>query len=105
MRSGRLCQGRSSGANERYGSVGGEEIFCFHGLPIDRQHCSGICIPMIVDHAQLGWVNDVERTKHAAARLEYHHSSGVQTIIAHARDLQDIRERWAVPTFMDGSEA
>ena len=52
----------------------------------------------------LSWVNDVERTKHAAARLEYHHSSGVQTIIAHARDLQDIRERWAVPTFMDDSE-
>ena len=49
-------------------------------------------------------MNDVERTSHAAARLEYHHSSGVQTIIAHARDLQDIRERWTVPTFMDGSE-
>ena len=51
----------------------------------------------------LSWVNDVERTSHAAARLEYHHSSGVQTIIARARDLQDIRERWTVPTFMDGS--
>ena len=43
-------------------------------------------------------MNDVERTSHAAARLEYHHSSGVQTIIARARDLQDIRERrsWMV---------
>ena len=51
----------------------------------------------------LSWVNDVERTSHAAARLEYHHSSDVQTIIARARDLQDIRERWTVPTFMDGS--
>ena len=39
------------------------------------------------------------------ARLEYHHSSDVQTIIARARDLQDIRERWTVPTFMDGSSA
>ena len=48
-------------------------------------------------------MNDVERTSHAAARLEYHHSSDVQTIIARARDLQDIRERWTVPTFMDGS--
>ena len=46
----------------------------------------------------LSWVNDVERTNHAAARLEYHHSSDVQTIIARARNLQDIRERWAVPT-------
>ena len=51
----------------------------------------------------LSWVNDVERTSHAAARLEYHHSSDVQTIFGRARDLQDIRERWTVPTFMDGS--
>ena len=53
----------------------------------------------------LSWMNDVERTSHAAARLEYHHDSGVQTIIAHARDLQGIRERWTVPTFMDGCGA
>ena len=53
----------------------------------------------------LSWVNDVERTSHAATRLEYYHDSDVQTIIAHARDLQGIRERWTVPTFMDGCGA
>ena len=53
----------------------------------------------------LSWVHDVERTSHTAVRLEYHHDSGVQTIITHARDLQGIRERWTAPTIMDGCGA
>ena len=77
-------------------------------LLTDSTAPSGTCIPAIEDcrscsDSMLSWVNDVERTSHAAARLEYHHSSDTQTIIARARDLQDIRERWTVPTFMDGS--
>ena len=49
--------------------------------------------------------NDAERLSHAAVRMLYHHDSDTRTIVAYVRGLQGARERWTVPTIMDGCGA
>ena len=55
--------------------------------------------------AMLSCMNDVKRMSHAAARMLYHHDSDTRTIVPYVRGLQGSRERWTVPTSMDGRGA
>jgi len=53
----------------------------------------------------LSCMNNAERLSHAAVRMLYHHDSDTRTIVAYVRGLQGSRERWTVPTIMDGCGA
>ena len=53
----------------------------------------------------LSCMNNIERMSHAAVRMLYHHDSDTRTIVAYVRGLQGSRERWTVPTIMDGCGA
>ena len=53
----------------------------------------------------LSCMKNIERMSHAAVRMLYHHDSDTRTIVAYVRGLQGSRERWTVPTIMDGRGA
>ena len=62
-----------------------------------------MCNPLTADIAQLQ-----ERRRAAEPRGcedAYHHDSDTRTIVAYVRGLQGARERWTVPTIMDGCGA